>query len=105
MIRNRQRPIDVLLDDDQSHVLLFQQPQRLVEPVHHHGRQTKTDLVENHQPGTRHQGAADRQHLLLPARHRRSSLMLSFRENREKVIDRIEPVAHLVRRRGPGRDQ
>src|SRR5579883_1278144 len=71
--------------------------ERLRELLQHDGSQAQRRLVEDQKLRPHHQGARDRQHLLLAARQRARRLALPLLENREEII---EPVALLVAFRG-----
>src|SRR5690606_30633279 len=70
---------------------------------HHHRRQPEAGFVEYQQVGPRHQGAGDRQHLLLAPRHGRGTLATTLGKAREHVEYAL-PAARLAiaRPRGQG---
>jgi DNA polymerase-3 subunit alpha len=50
----------------------------------------KRRLVQHHEPGPRHQGARQRQHLLLPARERAGELLAPLAQPRKAVVHTLD---------------
>jgi hypothetical protein len=65
--RNRERAVDVLLDDQDSDALLPQVPQGAEHLLRHQWAKPKAWLVEQQKLRGRHERSANRQHLLLAA--------------------------------------
>lgn len=81
-------------------------PERLVEPVDHDRRQAERDLVEQHQFGRGHEGAADGQHLLLAARKRGTRVPALVAEHLEELEHLVAPAQPLaLGRSGPPAEQ
>ena len=68
--------------------------------LHDHRREPGRGLVEQQQPGLRHQRAADRAHLLLAARHGAGELAAALLQAREQVVDEVEALGGISRRAG-----
>ena len=62
-----QRETEILLGDQQGEAGAFQFLRAIQDPLDQQRRQSFRGLIQQQQPGIRHQRAADRQHLLLPA--------------------------------------
>jgi hypothetical protein len=69
--------------------------------LHHHRRQAQRRLVEHQEARARHQGAADGEHLLLPARHRARGLARALAQDGEELEHAREAL--LAVRPGPPR--
>ena len=61
-----------------------------IDLVDHQRRQTEGRLVEQHQLRPHHQRAADRQHLLLAARHGAGLLVRALAQPREIAVDALD---------------
>src|SRR5579872_5259889 len=92
-----ERPVDVLFDDDHRHPRAFQRRERFVEPVHDNRRQAERNLIEDDEARARHQGAADRKHLLLSAGHRDAALYLTLSKDRKQLVDRVQALTDRSR--------
>src|SRR5262245_23862853 len=68
-------------------------------------RQPLGRLVEDEQLGIRHQGAADRQHLLLAAGEFVAHVAAPLRELGKKIVDPLERPSRHGKARSRGRDQ
>src|SRR6266852_4500028 len=64
--------LDVLLDDQDRRALPIERADDLHQALHHQRRETERKLVDHEQARTRHERAADRDHLLLATGERRS---------------------------------
>ena len=95
-VRDRQRDRGVLLDHEHGRPLLVDLDDDLEDPVDQDRRESHRRLVEQQQPGPRHQGAADRAHLLLAARERAGLLRLALLEPREQAVRAIEVLGDAV---------
>ncbi|MPN28883.1 hypothetical protein SDC9_176328 [bioreactor metagenome] len=74
-VRDGQRNAQLLLDQQHAHAARLQRQQELRDLLRHHGRQALGGLIDDHQLRVAHQGAAEREHLLLAARkHARSHM-------------------------------
>ncbi len=87
IVAERQRQVDVLLDQQHGDAGGFQHLQAGDELLHHDRRQPERQLVDHQNLGPRHQPARDRQHLLLAARQRSGLLRATLFEAREHHID------------------
>jgi hypothetical protein len=63
--------------------------------LHQRRRETERRLVEHNEFGLPHQAAADRQHLLLAARHRTRDLLAALGEPRKQRINALDFVVHF----------
>ena len=81
----------VLLDNEHRDaglaVDLAQNPEQFFDDQR---REAEGRFVEEHQPGPQHQGAADRQHLLLAAGQRAGLLVAALPEAREMAVDPLD---------------
>ena len=83
--------IRVLLDEEHADFLLTVDRAHDAENLlDHERRQSERRLVEQKQLGPHHQGAADRQHLLLAARQRARLLPATFFQFRKIAVDDLE---------------
>ena len=104
---------EVLFDQQQRGARVRELAQDDRELVDDHGCETLARLVEYQQRGVRHQGAADRQHLLLAARQRGTRRVGPLAQDRKQVEHAIEgpglvaaggAADHQVFPHGQGRD-
>jgi hypothetical protein len=79
----------VLLDHHDRHALAAYLPDDVDRALDMVGREAERRLVEQHQPGPRHQRAADREHLLLATRERAGRLIPALGEDREAAKQAI----------------
>src|SRR3954447_5190256 len=93
-IRDAEREVRVLLDEQDRRALLVDLGDRLVDPLHQDRRDAHRRLVEEQQLGVGHQRAPDGEHLLLAARHRARLLLLALLETREQLEDTVHVVVH-----------
>ena len=63
---------------------------RVEDLLNEHGRQSRTRLVQQEEPGVRHERAADREHLLLAPREGARHLGDALGEPREEREDALE---------------
>src|SRR5205085_1107495 len=85
-IGDGERRLRHLLDDQEREAVVTQTRERLEYLGHETRRQPERRLVEQQQPGPRHQRTRDREHLLLAARERAGELVLALAQDR-KVPD------------------
>ena len=78
LIRNLERQLAVLLDQNDRLSLLLQPLDGAAELGDDQGGQTLRRFVEQQHPGVAHQRATDREHLLLAARERACELRMAF---------------------------
>src|SRR6266446_320281 len=84
----------VLLGEEHRDLLLAVQAQHDVEDLAHEERgQAHRGLVEEHEPRARHQGAPDRDHLLLAARHVARLDRPALAEPGKVLVDALEVPA------------
>src|SRR5215475_228632 len=76
---------DVLLDDDQRKSFGEDRGQPRIDLTHDDRGEPKADLVAKEKLRVRHQGTADRGHLLLAARERRTRGGAPLSEHREEI--------------------
>src|SRR5438876_3301400 len=94
VLHDPQRHRRILLGEEDRDLLLAVQAQHDVEDLAHEERgQAHRGLVEQHQPGPRHQGAPDRDHLLLAARDVARLDRPALAEPRKVLIDALEVPA------------
>ena len=93
MVGDLQRQMRVLLDEEDGHALLVDLLDDVEDGLHHGRRQAERWLVEEQEPGSRHQGARDRQHLLLAAGQRAGHLRRALLEDGEE----LEALLHVLR--------
>jgi hypothetical protein len=88
----------VLLDQEDRHLLLARDPADGLEDLpHNQRRQPKRGLVEQQQPRPAHQGAADRQHLLLAARQGAAALLAPLGQPGEHLEHPVEVFLEMHR--------
>jgi hypothetical protein len=95
-VGDAQRHSGVLLDEQDRRPLTVDRADRVEDLLDQHGRQSHRRLVQQEQPGTPHEGAADGQHLLLTARQRAGHLgdaLLQAREQREHPLQVLGDAA------------
>ena len=107
-VRDVQRVVDVLLDQQDRPALGLELGDGLEDPLDHQRRQAERRLVEQEQARPAHERPPDRQHLLLAARQRAAGLAQPLAEQREQLEHHLEVlgrgllVAAATRRRGAG---
>src|SRR5919205_4366977 len=83
-VADAERLVDVLLDEQDRHALLVAEPDDQVEDEPDElRREAERRLVEEEQPGRRHERPRDRELLLLAARERGSRQAQALAEHRE----------------------
>src|SRR5580704_3731524 len=87
-----ERQRDVLLDQQDRHVLLMQHIDDVADLGDHARHQAFRRLVQQDDLRLEHHRAGDGQHLLLAARERPSRLTAALGEDREVVIDLVEEL-------------
>src|SRR4051794_14174523 len=92
-LRHVERVVRVLLDEHDRRALLVDLADHVVDAVDDDRRQAERRLVEEQQLRLGHQGAADREHLLLAAGHRAALLTLALLEAREQRVHAVEVLA------------
>ena len=90
----------VLLDDQDRVALLADAADQVEEPEHHDGGQAHRGLVEEDQPGPRHEGPADGQHLLLAAGEAAGPLAAPLGQDREEREHAVHALGEVPARRG-----
>ena len=88
-----QRHVDVLLDHDDRHALGADPGQDGVDVLDDRRRQTHRQFVAKQKVGIRHQGPADRDHLLLSAGQRRRRIRPPLLQGREERVHRLQRPA------------
>ena len=88
--RGVERPVDVLLDQNDRRALSRDGVEALIDVANDDRRQSERQLVAQQQPRIGHQAAADRRHLLLPARQRRRGQVAQFMQARKQLVDALE---------------
>ena len=83
-LRDAERVVRVLLHQQDRGALAVDLGDRLVDPLDEDRRDSHRGLVEQQQLRVGHQGAADREHLLLAAGHRSALLALALLQAREQ---------------------
>src|SRR5262245_18523075 len=86
-LRQRRRDAEVLLDQQDAEPLLLERPEGLDQQLDDRRSEALGGLVHDQQLRVQHQGAADREHLLLSARELRSAVPLSLGEAWEELVD------------------
>src|SRR5438105_3027290 len=66
--------------------------------MHHRRREAERGLVEHDELGLAHKAAADREHLLLAARHRAGKLLAALGEPRKQLEGLVERAPRLLAR-------
>ena len=106
-VRGGQRDMHRLLDHQHGDAALAQFGDDLIDLAHDQRRQAERRLVEQQQLRRRHQGAGDRQHLLLAARELAGLLaeaLLQDREQRQHALEIGRRRLPVAPRRGAERD-
>src|SRR5207245_443135 len=87
-----------LLDEEHGHALAIELADRVEDLPDDDRRESERRLVEEEQLRPRHEGARDREHLLLAARERPAELPPPLGEDRKQRADVVEvaPDAVLV---------
>src|SRR5215475_7279071 len=97
-VGGHERHVRVLLDQQDGDAELAVDALDDVEDVLHQlGAEAERGLVQQHQPGPRHQGAADGKHLLLAARQRAGALVGALAQHREIAEHRFEILGDTIR--------
>src|SRR3954451_16711924 len=89
-MRELQRLVSVLLDEQDGGTPRVDVADRGEHLLHEHRRQTERWLVEEEQAGVSHQGAADREHLLLAAGERPAKLALALPQAGKERVDALQ---------------
>src|SRR5215207_3309415 len=97
--------VDVLVDDDDRLALALEALQAGPDLGPDERRQALRRLVEDEELRVRHQGPADRQHLLLAAGELRAEVVAALLEPREELVDALERPAWRTRAGGGRRDE
>ncbi|EGE57986.1 hypothetical protein RHECNPAF_3500035 [Rhizobium etli CNPAF512] len=86
----------ILLDQEHGEAfLLIELADRLENALDDQRREAKRRFVEQQELRTRHQGAADRQHLLFAARKRAAALGVTFLETRKERKDLLDVLGEV----------
>ena len=97
--------LDVLLDEDAANPqVAANPPDRREDGVDHHRGEPERRLVEQHEIRPGHQGAPDRQHLLLAARQGPGELTLAGLQHRKQREHLRHQVGNLACGPGDGAD-
>src|SRR2546425_11600121 len=97
VLREPERHRGVLLGEQHGHPRLAVHPAHDLEDlVHQHRREPHRGLVEQHEPGPRHERAADRHHLLLAARDVAGADQASLRQPGKVAIHEREVLLRRV---------
>ncbi len=99
MLGDRQRHRGVLLHQQHPGALAVDLDDEVPNLLHQQRRQPQAGLVEEQVAGVGHQGPADGQHLLLPARQIAGHRLAAVLEDREQPV---HPVEVLVDRAARG---
>src|SRR5439155_8815108 len=83
--RDRERHVRVLLDQEHSDAALVDLADGPEDLAHQERREAERRLVEQQQPRPRHEGARDREHLLLAAREGARALAAALAQAREEA--------------------
>ncbi len=91
-----QRVVGVLLDDQHGQAVLpVQGPDRVENLPRDQGGEAERGFVQHQQARAAHQGAADRQHLLLAAGQRAAALGHALLEPRKQREDALQPAGAI----------
>ena len=82
-----ERAVDVLLDDDERRALAADGAEPRIDVADDDRRQAERQLVAQQEARVRHQRAADRRHLLLPARERRGRHGAALGQHGKELVD------------------
>ena len=85
VVGQAERHESVLFHDQNRQPFGLQASQSLGDQVDHEGREAERRLVEQKDPGLRHERAADRDHLLFTARHRSGRLRQTLAKPRKEL--------------------
>ena len=85
LVGDRFGQLHVLLDQQDRHAFVAQQPDDAGELAHHQGCEALAGLVEQHHLGIGYERAGDRQHLLLAARELRAPAGGALAQRREQL--------------------
>src|SRR5687767_2124908 len=96
-----QRARHVLLDQEDRRAARVDAPQVVEDEPHHHRGQAEARLVQQQQPGSGHEPAADGAHLLLAAGQRPRQLPLALAEPRKQREDVLEALRARAPLAGP----
>src|SRR5881296_1607138 len=96
VVRDLQGLARVLLDHQDRQAARVDLLDLVEEAVENFGCQAERGLVHEEEPGPRHQGAGDREHLLLAAGERAGELCLSLAQQREQREDLVQPGPELL---------
>ena len=80
----------IVLADEHGQSQLLDLPQLLFHSLDHQRSQTFTGLIQKEEPGIRHQGSCDGQHLLLPATELGSHAFIQHLQYRKQAINPIQ---------------
>src|SRR5437773_8930917 len=94
-MRDRERHVRVLLDEQHRHALLVDVLDRLEDELDEHRGEPHRRLVEQQHDRSRHERASDREHLLLAARQRAGALREALLEAWEELVDALEVLRDL----------
>src|SRR3954449_9178808 len=97
--------VDVLVDDDDRLALALEALQAGPDLGPDERRQALRRLVEDEELRVRHQGPADREHLLLAAGELRAEVVAALLQPREQLVDALERPARRPGAGGRGRDE
>src|SRR5215831_14346043 len=96
ILRSGQGHGRVLLDQQYGHLGVAIEARNNVKNfLHQHWSQPQRGFIEEHELWARHQGAADRQHLLLPAREIPGLERAACRQGREVLVDEFDVPADV----------
>src|SRR6516162_10630455 len=85
--RSVERAVNVLLDQHDGRSLGGDGAEALIDVADDDWGEAERQLVAEKKPRIGHEGAADRRHLLLPARQRRRRQVAQVAQAREQLID------------------
>jgi len=91
----RERSPRSLLDEEDRDAAVVDPPGHTEGLALQHRRQTERRLVEQQEPGSAHESAADGEHLLLAARECPGELEPPFVEHRKELEGRFQSLAEL----------
>ncbi len=91
-----QRLVGVLLDEEDGHSLFTQLFNGVEDLLNDNWRKTQRRFIQQQQARLAHQGAADRQHLLLTAGHGPRTLNTTLPQAREEFVHQLDTGLILV---------
>src|SRR5262245_6390867 len=89
-IRSAQRPLNILLDDQNRCTFVVNARLRFVDIAIHDRRETAAELGTEQKSRISHHRPSDRQHLLLTARERRRHVKAPLRQTRKERLHSCE---------------